>query len=224
MLGNLDLIIGSIEFIIKDFTSSVNSRSTVIIVTAAVSIVISALMLIIIVVVFKHLRKCCHFDSSNKKSHSNEAVNMYASPAYGSHQVFTELGLDHLYEPISHKLREKMLQDAAPHNDIDKMKSSRAADQAVTKGNIGTQHVVTVTNPRLTQPINEQLTEQFQKVHLVSSKNIPGTKVVQPHNDGSSPLHSDYENEDDGPADHLQIFNNKVDQSHLKFSGNVTLV
>ena len=30
----------------------------------------------------------------------NSDVSLCASPAYGTHQVFTEPGLDHLYEPI----------------------------------------------------------------------------------------------------------------------------
>ena len=43
-------------------------------------------------------------------------VNMYASPAYGTHQVFTEPGLDHLYEPIVELYEEEdtAVQDTAP--------------------------------------------------------------------------------------------------------------
>jgi len=44
---------------------------------------------------------------------------MYASPAYGTHHVFTEPGLDHLYEPIDELYEEKSttLQDAPAGND-----------------------------------------------------------------------------------------------------------
>ena len=54
----------------------------------------------------------------------NTDVNMYASPAYGTHQVFTEPGLDHLYEPIDELYEEenKTLQETAPladDNEVD---------------------------------------------------------------------------------------------------------
>ena len=39
-----------------------------------------------------------------QKPFINETVNMYASPAYGTHQVFAEPGLDHLYERIDDKM------------------------------------------------------------------------------------------------------------------------
>ena len=78
----------------------------------------------------------------------NTDVNMYGSPAYGTHQVFTEPGLDHLYEPIDELYEEenKTLQKTAPSaddNEVDtegylKMMSSVGVDdQAVTEGNVG---------------------------------------------------------------------------------------
>ena len=78
----------------------------------------------------------------------NADVSMCASPAYGTHQVFTKPGLDHLYEPIDELYEEenKTLQETAPpadDNEVDaegylKMTSSvQVDDQAVTEGNVG---------------------------------------------------------------------------------------
>ena len=73
---------------------------------------------------------------------SNVDISMYASPAYGTHQVFTEPGLDHLYEPIDKYVHEEettAFQDATPttakddETDVEgylKMKSSCEVDQA----------------------------------------------------------------------------------------------
>ena len=148
-------------------------------------------------------------------------VNMYASPAYGTHQVFTEPGLDHLYEPVVELYEEEdtAVQDTAPpadDNEVDaegylKMRSSgEVVDQAVTEGNVGdsgTQQIVTVNNPKL---VDGGLREECQNLPLAS--NIPvvdDQKGAEHHNDGDSPSHSDYENEDENtPTDdnaYLQV-------------------
>ena len=46
-------------------------------------------------------------------------VRMYASPAYGTHQAFSEPGMDHLYDWIdqSHKEKSTTLQDPPQVND-----------------------------------------------------------------------------------------------------------
>ena len=78
----------------------------------------------------------------------NTDVNMYASPAYGTHQMFTEPGLDHLYEPIDELYEEEntTAQDTAPpaddkevdaEGDLKITSSVEVVDQAVTKGNVG---------------------------------------------------------------------------------------
>ena len=77
----------------------------------------------------------------------NTDVSMYSSPAYGTHQVFTEPGLDHLYEPIDELYEEKSttLQDTVPPVDDDendaegylKMKPSCEVDEAVPEGDVG---------------------------------------------------------------------------------------
>jgi len=73
-------------------------------------------------------------------------VSMYASPAYGTHHVFTEPGLDHLYEPIDELYEENSttLQDvpAANNDETDaegylKMNPScEIADQVVTEDRV----------------------------------------------------------------------------------------
>ena len=76
----------------------------------------------------------------------NTYVSMYASPAYGTHQVFTEPGLDHLYEPINnfHKENTTTLQDitSPAHDDktdtegyLKMNPSCEVVDQATTEGN-----------------------------------------------------------------------------------------
>ena len=144
-------------------------------------------------------------------------VDMYVSPAYGTHQVFTEPGLDHLYEPIDTHIYEenKAIQDTtspADDNEVDtesylKMRSSgEVVDQAVTEGNMGdsgTQQTVTVNNPKL---VDGGLREECQNLPLASN-DIPVSVVddqkgAEPHNDGNSTLRSDYENEDENiPTD-----------------------
>ena len=98
--------IGNIRYINDASTDAINS--TIIIVTAVISIVITALtMIIIILAVLKCLKTnahCCSSPSDKDKTFINEAVNMYASPAYSTHQVFAEPGLDHLYGPIDDEI------------------------------------------------------------------------------------------------------------------------
>ena len=75
-------------------------------------------------------------------------VNMYSSPAYGTHQVFSEPGIEHLYERIN-ELRNEVsttFQETATviaddkESDVDgdlKMKSScEVDDKSITEGNI----------------------------------------------------------------------------------------
>ena len=73
-------------------------------------------------------------------------VSMYASLAYGTHQVFSEPGMDHLYDRIDESYKEKSttLQDAPKADDDEtdvegyfKMKSSfEVADQVVIESSV----------------------------------------------------------------------------------------
>ena len=220
MVGNLNVVIGRIKFT----SSSDRSDLTIIIIIAVISTALSILLLIIIVIAFKHLKRHCHF-TTKSKSFTNEPVNMYASPAYGTHQVFSEPGLDHLYERIddSEIHKESTLQDPAVGDDevdVDghlKMKSSCKIDQTVTKGSV---------RDIGTHPGFGELTQNVP----LASNNITESdnqKAIQPQDDDDSTLHSDYENEDDENASqcaaYLQVFNERVDKNQLKFTGNVTL-
>ena len=84
--------------------------------------VLIIIMLVVVII--------CVVRKKSKKRHTiaftgNTDVNMYASPAYGTHQVLTEPGLDHLYEPIDEYCEEEIttltLQDTASPVDDDKI-------------------------------------------------------------------------------------------------------
>ena len=94
-----------------------------IIIFAAISTVIVLIILLLLVIVI-----ICGIKKKTKERQtiaftSNTDVNMFASPAYGTHQVLTETGLDHLYEPIEEYCEEETttLQDTASPVDNDKI-------------------------------------------------------------------------------------------------------
>ena len=99
----------------------------------------------------------------------------------------------------------RILPPPADDNEVDaegylKMRSSgEVVDQAVNEGNVGdsgTQQTVTVNNPKL---VDGGLREECQNLPLASNDVLV---VAEPHNDGNSPSHSDYENEDENiPTD-----------------------
>ena len=119
---------------------------TTIIILCLIAAVIALIILVVIIII------CVVIKKSKKKQSvpftGNTDVNMYASPAYGTHQVFTEPGLDHLYEPIDELYEEETtkLQDtSSPANDdneIDaegylKMKPScEVVDQTITESSV----------------------------------------------------------------------------------------
>jgi len=213
MLGHLSTTIGNIKFMETN-----NSTTNVfIIVTAVISTGLSILMLILMLITFKYLKGHCNFNKT--KSFTNETVNMYASPAYGTHHVFIEPGLDHLYEPIDEE-KSTTLQDAPAANNDDtdadgylKMKSScEFDDHAVNEGN--------VNHTGIHEVFNEQTSIQSISIDKGSIVNTQ-EEIKQQAND------SDYENEDlNVPKDagYLELFHHDVNQNHLKFSGNATLV
>ena len=101
------------------------------------------LILSIIIIVSYRIKK------RKSKKHTiaftgNTDVTMYTSPAYGTHHVSSEPGLDHLYEPIDelHKEKSTTFQEAATvttETDVDgyvKINSScKADDKAIAEGN-----------------------------------------------------------------------------------------
>ena len=154
---------------------------------------------------------------------------MYASPAYGTHQVFAEPGLDHLYEHINEEVTTT-LQDTActarDEIDADGYLNMRSHCEAVIEVGVGTsntQEVAAISSPELVKPINKRLTQEreFHNVPL-DSDNMP---------QGDDPQETDAHNDDDSDyviekiskdATYLQVFHEAVDND--QFTGNVKLV
>ena len=229
--------IGNIRFINDTSTDAINS--TIIIVTAVISIVITALTMIIVLAVLKCLKTnahCCSSTSDKDKACINEAINMYASPAYGNHQVFAEPGLDHLYEPIDDEMTTALQDTAcAAGDEVDadgylKMKSNcEAVDQTVIEGTVGTgssQQVAAVNNPEVIDPINGRLTQkrEFHNMPLASDNTakLGDPKKAGAHNDDDSGYVIEKMSKD---TTYLQVFHDAVDDDdHIRVTGNVTLV
>ena len=150
---NLNYTVGRLRYSSDTVTNPTDSdifeiTTTTIIILCLIAAVIALIILVVIFII------CVVIKNSKKKQSiaftGNADVNMYASPAYGTYQVFTEPGLDHLYEPIDrlHKEETTKLQDtASPGNDdndseIDaegylKMKPSReVVDQTLTESSV----------------------------------------------------------------------------------------
>ena len=148
---NLNYTVGRLHYSSDTATNPTDSDTfeitiTTIIILCLIAAVIALIILVVIIII------CIVIKKSKKKQSiaftGNTDVNMYASPAYGTHQVFTEPGLDHLYEPIDGLYEEEAtkLQDtASPENDdneIDaegylKMKPScEVVDQTITESSV----------------------------------------------------------------------------------------
>ena len=124
--------------------TSETTTASIIIFAAIASVIVLIILLLVIVII-------CGMKKKIKKRQTiaftgNTDVSMYASPAYGTHQVLTEPGLDHLYEPIDESCREETttLQDTASPVDDDKIDadgylkmnpSCEVVDQAAINGN-----------------------------------------------------------------------------------------
>ena len=101
--SNLYYTIGQIEY-----TDSSGSSSNTVIFIAVGAAVITLILLLVIVILIWCCRYCYQHKKFNVTNFTNDIeVNMYSSPAYGTHQVFSEPGLDHLYEPIDNIIEEK---------------------------------------------------------------------------------------------------------------------
>ena len=98
---------------------------------------IITILIVVLIVLFLSIAIAFFIWKSNSKSKPNKTmhftndtdVNMYASPAYGTHHVFSEPGLDHLYEPIDEFMDEAIhcadnnnnwvLKPTSVHNETD---------------------------------------------------------------------------------------------------------
>ena len=145
---NLNYSVGSLHYSSDAGINPTTSDTTTTIIFAAIATVMVLIIIILLVVVI-----ICGVKKKSKKRQTiaftgNTDVNMYASPAYGTHQVFTEPGLDHLYEPIDEYCEENTttLKDTtSPANDDDeidaegylKMKPScEVVGQATTESSV----------------------------------------------------------------------------------------
>ena len=111
-------------------------------IAAVIALIILVVIIIICVVIKKSKKKQCVAFTGNTD------VNMYACPAYGTHQAFTEPRPDHQYKSIDESHEENttpLLDTASPGNDdneIDaegylKMKPScEVVDQAITESSV----------------------------------------------------------------------------------------
>ena len=214
---NLNYTVGSLRYsnandTNNDISSTNNDDSTtntnvlIIIITITAILVIGIITIIIIIsfcIVKKKLRKPTSLLSSNAD------INMYASPAYGTHHVFTEPGMDHLYEPIDdylHKEESTTLQDATPgaanddETDVEgylKMKSSsEVVDQAVTEGSVGNTESHTM---------NDTTDEYVQ----AAGDNLPTATNESDEDDG-------YENDDQKKNDYFQLKDDHEEDINFK--------
>ena len=150
---NLNYTYGSLQYpsdVTADSTSTTDdillnlTTTTIIIIAAIAAVVVFIIMLSIIVII-------CVVRKRSKRKYTiaftgNTDVSMYASPAYGTHQVFTIPGQDHLYDRIDVPFKERStaLQDPPTVNDDEtdvdgyhRMNPScEVIDQAVTGGNV----------------------------------------------------------------------------------------
>ena len=124
-----------------ELTTTIIVILSVIAVVMAFIVILSIIVIICVVIKKSKNKQCVAFTG-------NTDVSMYASPAYGTHQVFTEPGLDHLYEPIDdfHKENTTTLQDSTSPADDDKIDtegylkmnpSCEVVNQATIEGNDG---------------------------------------------------------------------------------------
>jgi len=194
---NLHYTVGSLHTSTNS-TSTTDTTATTATTTVIIAVIVTVVVILIIVLIVVII--CVAHKKSKKNTAAftgNTDVSMYASPAYGTHHVFIEPGLDHLYEPIDELYEEnsRTLQDAPAANDDEtdaegylKMKSScEIADQVVTKDSIdNTEHETFLGN--------SQCTNEY---------------VQAPNDKGQLPTGSDdedgYENDDQTKNEYLQL-------------------
>jgi len=96
---------------------------------------IAGITLVLIIIALSVLRRR-QKSKDNVLFTNTDGINMYSSPAYGTHQVFSEPGMDHLYEPIddgvlekSTKLDDKLQDEIDSEGYLHMVKSDEASAQ-----------------------------------------------------------------------------------------------
>ena len=177
-------------------TTSDTSETNNIIFAAIAAVMVLIIILLVVVII-------CVVRKKSKKRNTiaftgNTDVNMYASPAYGTHQVFTEPGLDHLYEPTDEYCEENTttLKDttspASDDDEIDaegylKMKPScEVVGQATTESSVAADTCSTFIGSKPTD-------EYIQALDI----NLPASSIKDDDDDGKG----DDKNDDDKDKD-----------------------
>jgi len=93
---NLNFTVGKLQYTSADDSTSIPLWLIVVLVIVLVALV----LLFSIIAVYICIRKNRHHPRKPDVTNLVNDVSMYTSPAYGSHQIFTEPGLDHLYESL----------------------------------------------------------------------------------------------------------------------------
>ena len=131
---NLNYTVGSLHYSTDMTATASDTISTTIIILSVITTVM-AFIIILLIIVILHIviKKAKATNKPSAKFTGNTDVSMYASPAYGAHQVFIEPGLDHLYEPI-----DEFCEDDNGIDTEDSLKmnpSCEVVDQATNEGN-----------------------------------------------------------------------------------------
>ena len=236
---NLNYTVGRLRYSSDTATNPTDSdtfeiTTTTIIILCLIAAVITLIILVVIIII------CVVIKKSKKKQSiaftGNTDVNMYASPAYGTHQVFTEPGLDHLYEPIDELYEEEAtkLQDAAsPENDdneIDaegylKMKPScEVVDQTLTESSVVADTCSTFVGSKSTdeyvQPLGNNLSVSSIKSDDGRDDGDKNNKSAD-KDDGKDDGKGDgKDNEGDDKDDHDKNDHDKDDDVKVNKGGN----
>ena len=170
-VGNLMPILGTVRF--TDANTEVDSVVVIVIVSVAVILLLLSAVTFLVCVI---TRNRCNLNIFKRKLGVNTNVDMYASPAYGTHQVFAEPGLDHIYDTI-----DVELQSAPPMESSD------------DKGDQDSYLTMAGDRDQDQEMINVQPSADQDDTPFNNSNNT----------DDDS--HSEYENDDSDNVDYLQL-------------------
>ena len=187
--------------------------TTTIIILSVIAVVMAFIIILLVIIII-----CVVIKKSKKQQNiaftGNTDVSMYASPAYGTHQVFTGPGLDHLYEPIDDFCEEETtkLQDTtSPANDDDeidaegylKMKPScEVVDQTLTESSQLTDTCSTFVGSKSTDEYVQALGSNL------SARSIKSDDGRDDGDEDNKSANKNNDNKDDGKDD--------VDDNHDK--------
>ena len=210
---NLNYSIGQIQY----GTNSTSEESGFV-TSAAFPIVIAAgiigVILILIVIalcIWRH-----RYNSKKTVRIANETeINMYSSPAYGTHQVFSEPGLDHLYEPIDDATedleRATELHVTTPIEDAVLEKSTEFNDGPQNEIDSERRLKVAKSDEATAQNDTSSITEEYLRMDREQLENENHT--TEACNDEDNQSDTGYVNDDEGTAPYLRVLKATEDQA-----------